>query len=166
MLFYSSLFSEKNRNQILMYWGFGTMHILCKDQFHYLLTKIMKIPSFENLWIEVKLKLQSFTSIETQSPCSYHIFCLVSIRVSPINVYGLDHLKKSTSSLICWWLLSCRSLKQYTQTSKKVQFMEVFWTTTQGQLWGWNVYIFGHFVKNWWPLILHWNKFLYFSIFR
>ena len=78
MLFYSSLFSEKNRNQIRMYWGFGTMHILCENQFHYLPTKIMKIPSFENLWIEVKIKLQSFTSIETQSPCLYFLSCFYS----------------------------------------------------------------------------------------
>ena len=77
MLFYSLLKIEKKyRNQILLYWGFGTMHILCENQFHYLLTKIMKIPSFVNLWIWVKL--QSFTSIETQSPCLYFLSCFYS----------------------------------------------------------------------------------------
>ena len=39
-------------------------------------TKIMKIPSFVNLWIWVKL--QSFTSIETQSPCLYFLSCFYS----------------------------------------------------------------------------------------
>ena len=138
MLFYSLLkIKKKYRNQILMYWGFGTMHILCENQFHYLLTKIMKIPSFVNLWIWVKL--QSFTSIETQSPCLYFLSCFYS---------SFSHQ--------CLWLRSFEEVdilsnllmiavlplfKMIYSNIQKSAIMELFWTTTQGQLWRWNVSI-------------------------